>query len=369
MSDTVDQVADYMPVICDNCGEDLSALPGEPGECRQQIDLPPVRSVITGHRLYSKVCTCGNRTRGAFPPHVRASLSYGPGIESLVAYLSVRQYLPYGRIAELLRDSYGVDLSPGTIAGMLRRFSGKGVSAYQAIRERLQGSALVGADETGAKVNGRNQWMHTWQNRANTFIACHVKRGSKAITEHFPRGFPKATLVSDCLAGQLATSAAAHQLCIAHLLRELNYFKEAFPSQWVNQVSTLLSQAIKADRTRGETTAIRELRSRLHELLGQEQYDAPQKVQAFWIRLVRNQESVLHFLDDPEIPPDNNGSERAIRNVKVKQKVSGQFKSDWGAHAFALIRSIIDTAAKRKENIMDTLKVIANNYSDLSTAG
>ncbi len=211
--------------------------------------------------------------------------------------------------------------------------------------------------------------MHTWQNRANTFIACHSNRGSKAINEHFPQGFPKATLVSDCLAGQLATPAAAHQLCIAHLLRELNYFKEAFPSQWVNHMSSLLSAAIKVDRTQGETPAIRKLQSRLHELLGQEQYEAPPKVQAFWVRLVRNQQSVLHFLDDPEIPPDNNGSERAIRNIKVKQKVSGQFKSDWGANAFALIQSIIDTAAKRKENVMDTLKGVANNYPALSTAG
>ncbi len=152
-----------------------------------------VRAVITRHQVYSKVCSCGNSTRGSFPPQVRASLGYGPGIEALVAYLSVRQYLPYGRIAELLQDSCGLTLSCGTIAGMLQRFSRKGAASYQTIREALSGSTLVGADETGAKVNGRNQWMHTWQNRANTFIACHAGRGSKAITEHFPQGFPKDT--------------------------------------------------------------------------------------------------------------------------------------------------------------------------------
>lgn len=180
-----------------------------------------------------------------FPQSVRARIQYGPNIESTVAYLSTRQYMPYGRICEYLRDAYNRPISQGSVENVLERFSKKAGIAYQQIRENLSCSTVVGADETGAKVNGKKSWMHTWQDRENTLIAISNSRGSKAVNENFPDGFPLATLVSDAWAAQLKTVAKSHQLCTAHLLRELNHFMEHYNDGWSFEAKSIFTAAIK----------------------------------------------------------------------------------------------------------------------------
>lgn len=120
----------------------------------------------------------------------------------------------------------------------------KATASHQQIKQELLAAEVVGADETGGKVDGKKAWFHVWQDNLNTYIICADNRGSKAIDTEFPEGFPLATIVSDCWPAQLKTAADGHQLCLAHLLRELNYFDEAFANAYAI-IRSVIDTAIK----------------------------------------------------------------------------------------------------------------------------
>lgn len=356
----------HQPDFCQGCGKNISSAEAVFEEKRQVVDLPVIRPVYTEHQCFSKACSCGKTTYSTFPSCVKAPIQYGPQIESTVAYLSVRQYLPYQRICEYLKDGFNVNISQGSIANLLERFSSKAAFPYQVIKGNMEKSQVIGADETGVKIDGAKAWIHTWQDQLNTFIAVSKHRGSKAIQDNFPLGFPHATLVSDAWAAQLATPAHAHQLCLAHLLRDLNYFIDAYKSDWATQVKKVFKEAIELKSSLIENdykAPIKQrddLKERFDQLLEENNKPLIKKIRAFYKRLVKNRSNIFNFLYNHHIPPDNNASERAIRNTKVKQKISGQFKTLQGAEIFVTIRSIIDTALKRGANIFDALFATAN---------
>jgi len=361
-----DLVIVHQPDYCQDCGKNISSSEAVFEEKRQVVDLPVIRPIYTEHQCFSKACSCGKTNYSKFPSSVKATIQYGPQIESTVAYLSVRQYLPYKRICEYLKDGFNVNISQGSIANLLERFSSKADLPYQVIKSNIERCQVIGADETGVKINGVKAWIHTWQDELNTFIAVSNHRGSKAIKDNFPLGFPQATLVSDAWAAQLATPAKAHQLCLAHLLRDLNYFIDTFKSDWASQVKKVLKEAIelKSSLTENDYEGIikqrDDLRERFDQLLEENNRPSIKKIRAFYKRLAKNRGNIFNFLYNHHIPPDNNASERAIRNSKVKQKISGQFKTMQGAEIFVTIRSIIDTGIKRGSNVFDALFATAN---------
>lgn len=365
MSKTPDHVVIHSHDFCQGCGQQISDLKGILRQKRQVVDLPVIRPAYTEHQCYDKVCNCGHVNQPMFPKQVNAPVQYGSNIEAQVAYMSTRQYMPYGRIAEFFKDAYGLPLSQGSVNNLLERFANKATLTYQRIRENVFSASVVGADETGAKVNGKRSWVHTWQDVYNTFIAISMSRGNLAIKENFPKGFPDSVLVSDAWAAQLATPAKSHQLCIAHLLRELNHFIEIYQDQWPVEIKRVLLEAIRlkkdlnADDYHRTCQRRDKLEERLDRLLETPLNEKYKKIKPFQKRLIKNRRSIFQFLYHPQVPPDNNASERAIRNIKVKQKVSGQFKSMRGAEIFAIIRSVIDTAIKRNRNVFECLKLNA----------
>lgn len=361
-----DEVVAHVPAFCRQCGEDLSGLESTLRKKRQVVDLPVTRPAYTEHRCYAKTCNCGHVTVSEFPDSVRAPVQYGPNIESQVAYLSARQYMPYRRIGEYFRDVCGLPLSEGSVNNLLERFAAKAALAHGRIKENISAAPVVGADETGAKVNGNKFWVHTWQDLYNTFLAISESRGSRAVKENFPAGLLDSILVSDAWAAQLSTPARWHQLCMAHLLRDLNYFIDVCPGQWAYEVKKVFAEAIKlkgrlSPEDYGRPMPERDsLEARLDKLLGSPLDEQHKKVRPFQKRLIKNRGYLFPFLYHEHVPPDNNGSERAIRNVKVKQKISGQFKSKKGGDIFAIVRSVIDTVIKRNGNVFECLNLTAN---------
>ncbi len=359
-----DEVIDYVPEFCQQCGESLEKLSGICAERRQVVDVPPVRPTYTEHRAYSKACRCGYVTKSSFPSNVKAPIQYGEGVKSMIAYFSVRQYLPYRRMKECFQDLFGVSISEGSLVNAVRRMAYKSLPIYNRIKQNLLHSAVVGADETGVKVNGKKAWFWTWQDPKNTFITLDQSRGFKLIEQLFPDGLTNSILVSDCWAAQLKTPAAGHQLCIAHLQRELNYFIELYDDQWSKKLKKLLLLAQKLKTEIGDYKKDHpkrnKLERRLEKLLAFDIEKQPPKIKPFQKRLIKNKESLFPFLYHQLVPADNNASERAIRNVKVKQKISGQFFHQSNAMDFAIIRSVIDTAIKNGANVFNSLKLVAN---------
>ena len=188
------------------------------------VDIPPVTPVYHEYRQFAAQCPgCQHQQNAAFPAGVNAPLQYGRSVLALVAYLSVYQYLPYRRLTGLLTDVFQLPLSEGSVANLLRQAAEKSSAVYQGSKAELTASAVVGADETSAKVNGEKWWVRVWQNVCNTYLAASASRGWATIQEVWDGALTQATLVSDRWAAPLKMSVRGHQLCVAHLLREAGY--------------------------------------------------------------------------------------------------------------------------------------------------
>lgn len=366
MTPTPDHQIDHSPQYCNCCGEDISSLPSELIGTRQVVDIPPVQPEYTEHRVYQKTCSgCGHKAKGDYPPNVHTPVSYGPNMESLIGYFHARQYIPFDRMKEVLHDVFAMPVSEGGIHHVLKRLGQKALPVYEVIRQKVAGSKVVGTDETGMKIGGEKGWCWTWQNDHHTYIAASTNRGNKTIRDHFEDGFPDSVMVHDCWKSHFKPSAKTHQICIAHLLRELNYFSDRYKVDWPDKLKAIFLRAIATAKQMSSRDYDRHYQSRtdieksLDDLLSEEVDQQHKKLVAFRKRMIKYRKYLTIFLYYQDVPPDNNGSERAIRNVKVKQKISGQFKSMAGAQQFAVLRSITDTAIKNGQGVLNALLCVA----------
>ena len=368
-SATPDRIIIHSPNYCQHCGDDLEQIVATPLTRRQVIDIPIPAAICTEHQTFTKTCSCGHINKGKFPVNVNANVQYGSHIEALTAYLNVRQYMPFGRIQEFYSKIMGLEISQGGIVGLLQRFTGKALPMYQEIKNRIEKAACLGTDETGAKINGKTHWFWTWQNEALTFIVQSPSRGYKTIQEIFPDGLPDVVLVHDRWAAHFKCEADHHQVCLAHLFRDLNYITQVHGSNWAQSLKLVLKEAIALNNQPDYNgLAVSPARSDLERsLMDLLQHPLPEK-DKLAIRLQKKLRKISHhilcFLHYNNVPPDNNGSERAIRTLKVKQKVSGGFRSIDGADGFAVIRSVIDTTIKSKNDVFHALNLIANFTAD-----
>ena len=355
---------------CKKCGYDLSKIISRLKEKRQIIDLSlkNINSKITQYQSYSKVCTnCGYTNHdNSFPTWVTPNISYGKNIMAVITYLSVVHYLSYNRIALALQNLYNLYLSEGTIDNLLKRASKLSQNEINKIVAQLKESEVVGIDETGCKIDGAKYWHWTFQNDTCTFIVANKSRGTKVINQNFENGFPNACVVHDNFSSYNSLNAFREQLCLAHKLRDLNYAIECDNTKLMKDIKNLLNEAMsdhKLDLIQEQRTILKqEYESLLEYLLKRpvvEKSETAKQINSF----IRAKDKIFTFLLHPNIPPDNNGSERAIRNIKVKLKVSGQFKSEQGAIDYANLRSIVDTSKKRGMNQFEALRDIIGGVS------
>jgi transposase len=371
ISATPDQTVIHIPNHCTNCNNDLSSVSSEFINKRQVIDIPLVKPFVTEHHIHGKVCSCGHYVRGEYPVEAHSPVCYGSNIQSLTVYLHSRQYIPYARMQEFFGDIFSLPISSGSLASMVESFACKSKIIYEEIRRRVSVSPVVGADETGCRVNGKNKWAWVFQTPDATYIHAGDSRGKKAIDDVFPDGFPKSVLVHDCWRSYFNVQTKEHQICTSHLLRELKYFDKIYThQQWSFDFTSMLHRALELKReleVRGvgyiyNCDFVEErllLEKDLDALLSMDVNAEHKKMLAFKERIVNYRDHLFTFLYNCKTPPDNNASERAIRTYKVKQKVSGQFRAESGAKSFAMIRSVIDTTIKNAQNVWQALKLIA----------
>ena len=362
MTETPDNIIKMIPNYCNKCGRELSEVNAQLESKRQVVEIPPVNPIYIEYQSYSVICKCGHKQMGDFPKGVTNHIQYGASVEAMVSYQSVYQYMPFKRLHEFCNHFFHLPISEGSIDNILKRFSAKAFPIYQAIKDEIENSTQIGGDETGAKVNGKKWWVWTWQNAFVTFISISSSRGKVVIDKLFPNGFINAVLNSDRWRSHLNTYAKGHQLCIAHILRELKYLIESEKTIWAENLKQLLLKSLKLKKEcleyARDNPDVVEVEKAL-DLLLLESLDKKKAPKTLNLQesFEKYRDYILTFLYHAEVPPDNNGSERAIRNVKVKQKVSGQFKT--GQDAFCIIRSIIDTCIKKQVDVFDALNLIA----------
>jgi len=246
MVEKPDIIEKHIPGYCNSCGKDMSSIAFTPAGKRQVIDIPKIELKVTEHQIFSKICTCGHETTSMFPLEANAPVSYGNNIESLIGYFHTRQYIPFRRMKEFFNDVFHLPISEGGIHYLLNKLAKKAEPAYEMIKQKLLSSSFgaIGADETGVKVAGDKHWAWVWQNEDATFISITDNRAQRSITQNFENGFKDSVLVHDCWRSHFNTAAASHQICIAHLLRDLNYLSERYNHKWSKVCKALFKFAL-----------------------------------------------------------------------------------------------------------------------------
>jgi len=356
-----DHTVGHAPDYCRQCGGPLPDELSEPLGRRQVIDLPEIKPIVTEHRIFGKQCSCGCYNRGTFPDEAKAPVCYGPNIRGMISYFHTVQCIPYERLTEMFEDCFHVDFSQGTIKNILLSMQKASGGMYEQIRRRITQSLVVGGDETGAHVDKKLHWIWGFQTDKLTYLFHDPARSKTAIDKKFPQGLPHSTLVTDRFAPYFKCLVKDHQLCLAHLLRELTYLSELDKNQnWSVRLKELFQEAIHKRKTMDWESIPREnLFKRLDDLLLEPIYELHKDFGCLQRSLLKHRDSIFRFLSNPDIPYDNNASERAIRVFKIKYKVSGCFRSDKGADMYTQLLSIADTAKKNGKSRFQALNMIA----------
>lgn len=341
---TPDRIVKHEPAYCKCCGRPLDGIAYRKIRKTQIVDIKFVIET-TEEQYYEKVCQCGC-VNNCDAPNFR--IKYGDNIRALVSYLNVVQCIPFKRIAELISDLCGQRISEGTIQNILKGNSAKSDKTYDEIRKRIECAPVVGADETGAAVGNQLHWNWIFQTDALTYVYQLKSRGQEAVDSKFPNGLPHSTLVTDRKQTYFKMNVKDHQVCLAHLLRNAEYLNELDAKQdWSRRFIHLLAHAIDLRRNKTITQRkIKVLKTKMKNLLGESLSHLDDEFERFKKGILKVKDYLFTFLSNPLVPYDNNASERGVRKIKVKQKVSGCFRTDSGADDFAKLHSIVETAMK-----------------------
>ena len=370
---TPDHVVDHDPSACSGCGAPLSDADrlGAP-ICRQVFDVPQPRPLeVTEHRAHRCLCgACGTLTGAVFPHGVTAPVQYGPRITAWVSYLLNAQFVPEKRLAELMSDLFAVKLSTATIAAMGRRTARRFEAFLDHVAETIRTAAPVKhLDETGIRIAAKTRWLHVLCTPLLTVLRIGTGRGD--VDKDL-----EGILIHDDYASYFTLKGVRHGACNAHHLRELQALIEIEKEDWARSMHRLLGRAHRAARFahRNDRDVPASLVARISRAWDQildravAFHEAQPTLQTgkrgrrkrrighnLALRLQKNKEGCLRFLTDPRIPFTNNEAERDLRMAKLRQKISGGFRSLQGACDFAILRAVIATARKQGWNVLETL--------------
>jgi transposase len=364
---------------CDACGSLISSdrialFP----ETRQIIDLPPIRFEVTEHRAQTAQCRCGKIHVAQFPASLTQAVQYGPHIKAAAVYLTQYQQLPIDRTAQALLDLFGLPLSTGTVQNCINEAAQALLPAVQQINQVIRVSPVVHFDETSMRVGRTQHWLHSASTSSLTWYGAHAKRGKEALDSFGILPTFSGVAVHD---GWVPYSNydCEHALCNAHHLRELIFIWESTEQAWAQEMISLLRAAKKEvddSLAQGETKLAQNRIAYYHahywtliaqgfRLNPQQERDPSREdlrgriKQSFaynlLARMQRYPDEVWRFITDLRVPFDNNQAERDIRMPKLKQKISGCFRTSHGFQAFCTIRSYLASLRKQKRQLFHAL--------------
>lgn len=378
-----DHVQVYQVEQCQRCQARLAAVETEAYERRQVFEVPPLRLEVTEHQAEIKTCpACGQLNQASFPAEVSQPVQYGPAFKAQLVYFNQYHHIPVDRTGEVMSDLYGQPVGDGTVVAASTTVASQVSPVNAAIKvELIQTDTPVHLDETGSRVAQELQWVHVASTARLTHLEVHPHRGTKAHAEIDLLPQRSGPVVHDDYASYYRYDNAQHIACNAHHLRELEFIQERYAQPWAKSLADLLreiNQTVETARQAGQTALpsdqLATFQQRYDQLLDQgfqanpppEPEPGRPKVRGkprqsparnLLHRLHQHHQAVLMFMYDFKVPFDNNQAERDLRMVKLKQKVSGCFRTPEGAKIFCQIRSYISTVRKQGHSILEALRL------------
>jgi transposase len=359
---TPDQIVECRPTVCPHCGDDVDQTGQTLLRSHQVVDIPPVEPRVIEWQCYGVRCDCGHFVEGRYPEgYDDPQQDFGPGVHSLLSYFNGTHHVSHNRLRQMMGDIFGVTISAGAIVNSLQRTARKlSKPAYDILRD-IRRSTVIGSDETGFRVEGSNWWMWVLQTlQASYFAVADTRAGD--VLEALMFDAVAEIWCCDLYSAQLNAPARRFAICNAHQLRNLQYAIDAGDDVFAPAMHWLLLEGLALARSRHRLPpeayrrALEAVKATCLELLKlpTEHKDALRLQK----RYRKHHEKLWLFLEHEDVPFTNNASERALRPAVIHRKVIGSFRSEEGACAYALYRTIEDTARKRGQTILDALYAV-----------
>jgi transposase len=347
LTDAPDATIRRFAESCPQCATDVSGHKQRRRRCYEHIDIPPIRPHVTRIELYGGRCrACGKRFCAAPPDSMAPGTPFGASIRALLLYLHHSHHVGFERLARMMAELFGLAISEGAIANAFHRAESAMTAACAAITEKLLTARVIASDETTSRIDGATHWHWVFVS-AKAVLHRIAPRRAKAVAEEVLGEHRPAVWVSDRYAGQQEL-ASTHQVCLAHVLRDVQYAIDSGDAVFAPRLRDLLRWAIRIGQRRQglRATTLRHYHARAERRLDAlvalpAAHPAGRELQTA-VKAWRTK--FFAFLDDPDVPATNNACEREIRPSVVFRKVTGGFRSDWGAHIHAGYRSVTGTA-------------------------
>ena len=363
---------------CPHCQSDLSELEVTHMEKRQVFDVPPLQVEVTEHQGESKYCpTCHVEVKATFPDGVSQLVQYGNRLKTQAVYLNAYQLLPLARICELFDDLYGHRPSEAFVLNATLEIRKAIEPTLHEIEAHVKQADVVHCDESGMRVEGKLNWLHVLATQRLTRYWVHPKRGQEAMRDIGLLEHLQGCAIHDAWMSYFLFDNCAHALCNAHHLRELRFIFEQYEQTWARQLFAMLldikqevDDTICAEQTSLPSKRLQHYEQKYDALL-QQGFEAnpppehpPPKQRGrnkqsppknLLDRLQKYKQHTLAFMFDFDIPFDNNLAERDVRMMKVKQKISGTFRTRYGAETFCDIRSYVSTVRKQGHGVIQAI--------------
>ena len=358
--DKPNTVIEARVAVCTACGADVREVPPARTIRRQVTELPEITPVVIETRQHEVVCPgCQTSQRGVLPDGLEASRQFGPRLEAVIAYFHHEHHMGFERTQTVLRDLFGTVLSEGGAVAILERAGAAAQPEAEAIGEQVRQSAVLGSDETSARVNGRNWWEWVFESPAGEYHLIVPSRGQDVI-DTFMRERRAEVWRCDCWKPQLNAPANQHQLCLSHQIRALQGVIDKRPRlRWAREMQAVFRAAIHLGHRRAVLTPagfagqVTRLERRLDRLLARR---ITGRVGANLRERYRTHRAHLFvFLYRADVSADNNACERALRPSVIHRKVMGGFRSEWGARAYAALATVLNTAKRAGDNVFHKL--------------